>query len=286
MRLLVIIPTISLLKTAHSLQGSCQAAKKCCDGKDTDCAVQKVSLNSIVMDLSDEPCYCDHGCLDMGDCCPDFKDYCGVLDCSVSDWSPWSPCSSSCGSGTSSRHRAVIRPESNGGVSCPDLHQARSCTGKAGCSRELNMVQPRLIRNKKHSTSSALRETAMLLPGKYSKLTKVEEEEKYDVRENLKSFKQDQNNDQYCVVFKVDKAMKSCKHNKETERLVRGSQVCVSCESKATRPHLGDRCSGHGVENKTTRFKNVINPGCHGRWTKTEVFDKCPCDEGPDFIFV
>ncbi len=24
-----------------------------------------------------EPCYCDHGCLEVGDCCPDFKDYCG-----------------------------------------------------------------------------------------------------------------------------------------------------------------------------------------------------------------
>ena len=28
----------------------------------------------------------------------------------------------------------------------------------------------------------------------------------------------------YCVVFKVEKAMKTCKHNKETEKLVRGEK--------------------------------------------------------------
>ena len=37
----------------------------------------KANLNSIIMDPDDAPCYCDHNCLNMGDCCPDFKDYCG-----------------------------------------------------------------------------------------------------------------------------------------------------------------------------------------------------------------
>ena len=60
-----------------SLKGSCRAMRKCCDGKDADCVVQKTPINAIMEDLSDEPCYCDHGCLDVGDCCPDFKDYCG-----------------------------------------------------------------------------------------------------------------------------------------------------------------------------------------------------------------
>ena len=39
--------------------------------------VTKADLNSIIMDPDDAPCYCDHNCLNMGDCCPDFKDYCG-----------------------------------------------------------------------------------------------------------------------------------------------------------------------------------------------------------------
>ena len=67
-----------LVKLATAEMGSCRAAKKCCDGKDSDCVVQKAELNEIIEDyLDDEPCYCDHGCMDVGDCCPDFKDYCG-----------------------------------------------------------------------------------------------------------------------------------------------------------------------------------------------------------------
>ena len=53
-------------------KASCRAARKCCDGKDGDCLAEETSPNAV-----DEPCYCDHGCLEMGDCCPDFKDYCG-----------------------------------------------------------------------------------------------------------------------------------------------------------------------------------------------------------------
>merc|ERR1719483_974947 len=140
------------------------------------------------MDLSDEPCYCDHGCLDMGDCCSDFKEFCGVLDCEVSDWSSWSPCSSSCGAGTSNRHRTVTRQEINGGASCPDLHQAKACREDGGCARQKGG-------HSKHD-SAALRESAMLLPGKYSQLGT----DKYDVRQNLKTFKEEDNDDQYCVL--------------------------------------------------------------------------------------
>jgi len=257
--------------------GSCRAARKCCDGKDTDCAVQNSALDNLIMSLEDEPCYCDHGCLDMGDCCSDFKEFCGVMDCQVSSWTAWSACDATCGTGKSTRTRTVLQPESNGGVSCPDLSQSRACRGQQ-CVRRSS--------SRRHkATSSALRETGMLLPGKYSQLDK-EEEDRYEVRENLKSWVEDDNTDQYCVVFKVTKAMKSCSKHEETEKLQQGQEVCVSCESKASRPHLGDRCSGHGVDNKATRFKNVITPHCHGRWTRVEVTDRCPCPGGPDFIFV
>jgi len=273
MNLVIMLTATTMLVDSLMAAGSCRASRKCCDGKDTDCAVQKGDLSSLVMDLSDEPCYCDHGCLEMGDCCPDFKQFCGVLDCEVSAWSSWSPCTSSCGSGTSSRSRTVTRPESNGGVSCPDLHQKKACRGDS-CVEQQG-------RHKKHD-NTALRESAMILPAKYGEL----EDEKYDVRQNLRTFKEEENDDQYCVVFKVVKGTKACAKSIETKILRRGAEVCVSCESKATRPHLGDRCSGHGVEDKTTRFKNIITPGCHGRWTKTAVYDKCPCKEGQDFIFV
>lgn len=57
--------------------GSCREAKLCCPGRDSSCVVQKAPLNAIIEDLSDKPCYCDHACLKLGDCCPDFKEACG-----------------------------------------------------------------------------------------------------------------------------------------------------------------------------------------------------------------
>jgi len=250
-------------------KGSCREQKKCCDGKDSQCVVQEAGLNEIIEDyLEDEPCYCDHGCLDVGDCCPDFKDYCGVIDCQVSEWSSWSKCNVACGIGTSIRTREIIRPESNGGVQCPPLEEKRTCKASKCSKRNRDRV-------------SAFRETAMLLPGKYA----PKSTEKYEVRSNLRSYKKKEGQ-RYCVVFRVDKAMKACKHDMDTDDLHHGNTVCVQCDSKAQRSHLAGRCTGHGVESKRTRFKNVITPRCSGKWTRMEITDECPCKNGPDFIFV
>ncbi|KAJ8916521.1 hypothetical protein NQ315_000163 [Exocentrus adspersus] len=68
--------------------GSCREAKLCCAGRDSSCVVQKAPLNAIIEDLSDKPCYCDHACLKLGDCCSDFKEACGGgrLHNERSDW--------------------------------------------------------------------------------------------------------------------------------------------------------------------------------------------------------
>ncbi|EDV95390.1 GH17598 [Drosophila grimshawi] len=59
--------------------GSCREAQLCCNGRDSSCVVQKAPVNAIIEDLSDKPCYCDHACLKLGDCCDDFKDHCGDI---------------------------------------------------------------------------------------------------------------------------------------------------------------------------------------------------------------
>ena len=66
-----------------------------------------------------------------------------------------------------------------------------------------------------------------------------------------------------------------------------GHRVCVMCDSKAQRDHLGGRCKGHGEDDRQTRFKNLLNPKCHGKWTRVELREgECPCKGGPDFVFV
>ena len=66
----------------------------------------------------------------------------------------------------------------------------------------------------------------MILPGKFSQISnEVEEADSYDVRQNLKTWHKEENTDEYCVVFRVEKAMKSCKLNEDTRSLVRGGQL-------------------------------------------------------------
>ena len=50
----------------------------------------------------------------------------------------------------------------------------------------------------------------------------VEEADSYDVRQNLKTFHREENTDEYCVVFRVEKAMKSCLFNEDTKKLTNG----------------------------------------------------------------
>jgi len=269
----LILAKLSLVSTE---KGSCRAARKCCDGSDADCTVEAVDINSLIEDYSNEvePCYCDHGCLDVGDCCPDFKDYCGVIDCKVSEWSSWSKCNVACGIGTSVRTRQIIRPESNGGLQCPPLEEKRTCKASQCSKRRLDKI-------------SAFRETAMLLPGKYAPKTSENSiANKYYVRSNLRSYTRPVEKERYCVVFRVDKAMKSCLRDRDTTDLKYGNTVCVQCNDKAQRDHLGGRCQGHGTDSKRTRFKNILTPKCHGKWTRLEITDDCPCKDGPDFVFV
>ena len=50
-----------------------------------------------------------------------------TTDCRVSNWSPWSSCSASCGQGIHERTRKVIAGSKDGGQDCPSLHQTKLC---------------------------------------------------------------------------------------------------------------------------------------------------------------
>jgi hypothetical protein len=49
------------------------------------------------------------------------------VNCSVSDWSSWSPCTAKCGGGTQTRTRIVTRQASYGGNPCPILTESQNC---------------------------------------------------------------------------------------------------------------------------------------------------------------
>jgi len=56
----------------------------------------------------------------------DVSQYCPA-DCKVEDWSSWSDCSATCGGGTKTRGRGVVREAEIGGVPCPALEEEEPC---------------------------------------------------------------------------------------------------------------------------------------------------------------
>lgn len=74
---LIVVATLISLTVDGTAAGSCSSAKLCCQGRDSGCVIQKESPNAIIESPRDKPCYCDHACLKLADCCDDFKETCG-----------------------------------------------------------------------------------------------------------------------------------------------------------------------------------------------------------------
>ncbi|XP_055628603.1 somatomedin-B and thrombospondin type-1 domain-containing protein [Toxorhynchites rutilus septentrionalis] len=284
---------------AGAYGGSCREASLCCNGRDSSCVVQKAPLNAIIEDLNDKPCYCDHACLRLGDCCEDFKAHCGVIDCVVSEWAPWSECDTACGTGMMSRNRIIEQKPQNGGKHCPSLVQKRGCQGTK-CHN--------------HHDRKVLRETALLLPADLSKSR--HENDTSDIRRNLRlryknAFKHNRGNE-YCIEFEVIKATKACHKDKTYNALAEGDHVIVRCDLEALHEEKSStvdseisnnsiqdedyehqekkpkfRCRGEGLTGRSTRFTSLALSSCRGKWMRvaTKQVKKCSPAEA-QFIFV
>lgn len=185
------------------------------------------------------------------------------LACSYSDWSLWSQCTSTCGSGTKSRQRALT----HGSIQyCSYTGQTKSCFGTA-C----------VLANDRRA-----RARATLLPGKFSQ---HDVERGYEVRSNLKNFTEEDNTELYCVKYEIMQASRQCKNDPELLALSRGETVCGLCTSKAVQGNEV-QCSGSGVLGRGTSWRMFLEPFCSGTWRMLQQMDECDCQERYSFVFV
>ncbi|KAH0956652.1 hypothetical protein HN011_006539 [Eciton burchellii] len=240
-RSIVIATLISLIADGIAA-GSCSSAKLCCQGRDSGCVIQKESPNAIIESPRDKPCYCDHACLKLADCCDDFKETCGVVDCAVSEWSPWSLCDNGCGSGTQRRSRVIEISEKNGGKHCPRLNQVRTCRSFQTCQAG--------IRSQPHAKSVTL---LALLPGDGNST---------DVR--LKDGIVDKSGS--CIAFTIVRTSRGC--SKISDLLSEGSRICLERpgnESLDRYVGIGRwRLSAEIADGDDHRERS--STACHGKW--------------------
>uniref|UniRef100_A0A0X3P2U1 Somatomedin-B and thrombospondin type-1 domain-containing protein n=1 Tax=Schistocephalus solidus TaxID=70667 RepID=A0A0X3P2U1_SCHSO len=211
---------------AEEFRGSCRnsdGSAKCCVGRKADCAGQKIVFASFHhLNFSplkrtvgtNQRCYCDEHCLLTEDCCPDYRQVCNKpkIDCRVSAWSNWSPCSNDCGPGKQRRSRLIIELPRNGGDQCPFLEETRKCDGEHGSICRFVRSGSRMRR------LDASTEVANLLPvqGDIQDQLKLFDM-RWDIRRKLYLVQLIQQNrtevpdpEPYCVMYKIVQANPSC----------------------------------------------------------------------------
>ncbi|XP_029724201.2 uncharacterized protein LOC109405215 [Aedes albopictus] len=242
--MMLVFPLLLSLFAVTVYGGSCREATLCCNGRDSSCVVQKTFSNTMAMasDSNVKPCYCDHACLKLGDCCADFKAYCGVIDCAVSEWGPWNECDTPCGPGMTSRNRTVRQKPQNGGKHCPSLVQKRGCQG-TDCHPTRNRAP------------AVLQETALLLPVAAVTLSTSTSSHKNNmtagagitggnrggsehIQQQQQRLRSLQNTfhehkpttDGYCIAFLIMKVTKQCHKDPNYKTLLEGDRIVVHCD--------------------------------------------------------
>ncbi|VDN13227.1 unnamed protein product, partial [Dibothriocephalus latus] len=215
---------------AEELRGSCRNADgsaKCCVGRQADCLGQQPLYASFYAFRarpsqkafgSYRRCHCDESCLLTQDCCPDYRQLCHKpkVDCRVSAWTNWSPCSNACGQGRQRRSRVIIESPKNGGERCPFLEESRKCDGIHGSHCRFVRSGSRMRR------LDAQTEVANLLPVQGDIQDKLRHfDMRWDIRRRLYLVQLMQQNqtevpdpEPYCVMYKIVYANPSCQSGK------------------------------------------------------------------------
>ena len=64
-----------------------------------------------------------------------------LVDCELGEWFEWTECSATCGGGTRTRERDVVREPRNGGAACEDQKQEENCnTDPCGGNSKLHLL--------------------------------------------------------------------------------------------------------------------------------------------------
>lgn len=245
----------------------------CCQGKNNSCVARGPRLNAPTATT----CFCDSDCMNYGDCCLDYAEYCPVIDCvAEEEWGEWSECDAKCGQGLKKRRKAILVEAKNGGRRCHmnETQQVAVCMG-TNCK-----VQ-------RAPDALELEETGRIIPAAFATWRKDKLYSPFqDIRKNLFDHYGDPtavDRPAYCAQFQVTDVHSTCRKMAKTSEwlttVVKGATLCVECQSFAMQKELGGRCRGHGVLNRQTQWKAVTVPGCHGKWKLISAHtEQCDCD--------